>query len=114
MSKYVAQTAFLVSAIGLMQPHVVVAGEVEVGQKDKTFVQNGNPVESLSISKGDTVKFRNHDPFFHNVFSLSDAKTFDLGSYPAGQHRDVVFDAPGTIEVECAIHPQMFLKIDVK
>lgn len=114
MARYVTAAAVIVAAIGWTQPHTVVAGEFEIGQKDKTFIQNGSPVESLSITTGDIVKFKNHDPFFHNVFSLSDAKTFDLGSFPAGQHKDVQFDVPGTVEVECAIHPQMLLKIEVK
>ena len=42
------------------------------------------------------------------------AKTFDLGSYPQGQSKKVVFDKPGTVEVECAIHPEMKLVVEVK
>ena len=59
------------------------------------------------------VSFKNEDPFFHNVFSLSDAKTFDLGSYPKGQSKSVTFDKPGTVEVECSIHPEMKMLIEV-
>ena len=62
---------------------------------------------------GDSINFRNEDPYFHNVFSLSDAKTFDLGSYPQGQSKKVTFDKPGTVEVECAIHPNMKLVVEV-
>jgi len=90
------------------------AAEQTVGQKDKTFVMKGQPVETLNIAVGDVVHFKNEDPFFHNVFSLSDIKTFDLGSYPAGQSKSVTFDKPGTVDVECAIHPQMHLTIEVK
>lgn len=79
-----------------------------VDQKDKQF-----SVPSLKIKVGDSVRFVNSDPFFHNVFSLSDAKTFDLGSYPQGQSRSIVFDKPGEVEVECAIHPNMKMKISV-
>jgi plastocyanin len=79
-----------------------------VGQKDKQF-----SVSSLKIKAGDTVNFVNQDPFFHNVFSLSDAKTFDLGSYPQGQGRKMTFNEPGVVEVECAIHSQMKLVIEV-
>jgi len=114
MSKKIAGTAMMLAAVGSMQLPLAVAGEYEIGQKDKTFIQNGSPVDSLAVNKGDLVKFRNQDPFFHNVFSLSDAKTFDLGSYPAGEYKEVKFDTPGVVEVECAIHPQMFLKIEVK
>jgi plastocyanin len=47
------------------------------------------------------------------VFSLSDPKTFDLGSYAQGQAKKVVFDKPGTVEVECAIHPDMKMNVEV-
>ena len=85
------------------------AAEFEVGQKDKQF-----SVSHLKIKVGDTVNFVNFDPFFHNVFSLSDTKTFDLGSYPQGQGRKITFNNPGTVEVECAIHSQMKLIIEVE
>ncbi len=84
------------------------AAEFKVDQKDKQF-----SVSHLKIKVGDTVNFVNDDPFFHNVFSLSDAKTFDLGSYPQGQGRTLTFNTPGVVEVECAIHSQMKLVIEV-
>jgi plastocyanin len=80
-----------------------------VDQRNKEFSQ-----KTMTIQVGDTVEFRNSDPFFHNVYSLSDTKSFDLGSYPQGQSKAVVFDAPGTVEVECSIHPQMHMVIEVK
>ena len=79
-----------------------------VGQKNKQFT-----AASLKIKVGESVDFRNDDPFFHNVFSLSAAKTFDLGSYPAGESKSVTFDKPGMVEVMCAIHPTMFMTIEV-
>jgi plastocyanin len=85
------------------------AAEHEVAQKDKHF-----SVDKLEIKTGDVVSFPNQDPIFHNVFSLSPAKTFDLGSYPKGETKKVTFDKPGTVEVECAIHPTMKMKIEVK
>jgi plastocyanin len=85
------------------------AAEVEVGQKDKQFTK-----KSVTIKSGDSVKFTNQDPFFHNVFSLSDLKTFDLGSYPKGQSKSVKFEKAGTYDVECAIHPNMKMKVKVE
>lgn len=85
------------------------SAEHTVGQKNKDFT-----VSSLTISVGDKVHFKNEDSVFHNVFSLSDAKFFDLGSYPLGESREVVFDTPGTVEVECAIHPSMKMIIEVE
>ena len=85
------------------------SAEFEVGQVNKAFV-----VTELKVKAGDTVSFKNNDPFAHNIFSLSDAKSFDLGSYQQGQTRKVVFDKPGTVEVECALHPGMKMTILVQ
>ena len=86
-----------------------IAAEHEVGQKNKQFTK-----KELTINVGDTVNFPNHDPFFHNVFSLSEVKTFDLGSYPKGESKKLVFESAGKIDVECAIHPNMQMTITVK
>ena len=59
------------------------------------------------------VSLKNENPFFHNIFSLSDVKTFDLKSYPKGQSKSVTFDKPGTVEVKCSIHPEMKMLIEV-
>ncbi len=61
----------------------------------------------LPVLMGDTVDFPNEDPFFHNVFSLSRAKTFDLGRYPTGASKAVGFDRPGVVQVFCHIHSDM-------
>ena len=86
----------------------VLAQEFTVDQQDKRF-----SVGSLTVKVGDQVRFLNNDPFFHNIFSLSDVKTFDLGSYPKGQSRTVTFNNPGKVEIECAIHPEMKLIVEV-
>lgn len=61
----------------------------------------------LIVPVGSVVQFPNHDPFFHNVFSLFEGKRFDLGLYEAGTTRDVRFDKPGVSYIFCNIHPQM-------
>jgi len=65
------------------------------------------------VPVGSTVSFPNADPLFHNVFSLSGAKKFDLGYYPAGQTRVVTFDEPGIVQVYCHLHPNMYAAIVV-
>jgi hypothetical protein len=47
------------------------------------------------------------DPIFHNVFSLSKPKSFDLGNYPKGDTRTVLFPKPGIVYVNCRLHPNM-------
>jgi len=91
----------LLSAVAWAADHVV-------GQKNRAFSTN-----SLKAKVGDTVSFRNDDPFFHNIFSLSDTQSFDLGSYSQGQSKQVTLQKPGRIDVECAIHPEMKMVIEV-
>src|SRR5207253_4529163 len=59
------------------------------------------------VPVGSVVAFPNHDPFFHNVFSLFEGQRFDLGLYEAGSTRDVQFDKPGISYIFCNIHPEM-------
>jgi hypothetical protein len=61
----------------------------------------------VAITRGSTIDFPNVDPYFHNVFSLSGAGTFDLGRYPDGQSRARQFTKAGLVKVYCHIHSQM-------
>ena len=99
----------LATSLTLLFASTAYAAEFEVGQMNKAFT-----VKTLKIKVGDTVSFPNQDPFFHNVFSLSPIKTFDLGSYPKGETKKIIFDKPGKVEVECAIHPNMQMIIEVQ
>lgn len=85
------------------------AGEQVVDQKDKQFSK-----KQLKIKVGDVIEFKNSDTVAHNIFSLSDAKSFDLGSYQKGESKKVTFDKPGRVEVECSIHPNMQMVIEVE
>ena len=71
-------------------------------QKNQTFVPH-----VLAIVAGTTVDFPNSDRIYHNVFSLSRAKSFDLGRYAAGRSQSVRFDRPGIVRVFCEIHSHM-------
>ena len=84
------------------------SGEHVVSQKNKAF-----SVKKMTIKVGDSVKFVNDDSFAHNVFSLSAAKSFDLGSFGNGGAKSVTFDKAGKVEVECAVHPDMRLDVEV-
>jgi plastocyanin len=61
----------------------------------------------VAIGVGGTVDFPNSDPTFHNVFSLSEARSFDLGRYATGKSKTVKFDRPGVVRVFCDIHAHM-------
>ena len=97
--------ALAVSLLGVQ----VRAAEHVVVQKGRAF-----SVQQLSVKLGDSIKFVNEDPFAHDVFSLSETKSFDLGAHGQGSATSVVMDKAGTVEVECAVHPDMKMVVDVK
>jgi plastocyanin len=79
-----------------------------IEQKNRQFVP-----DLLVVPVGSTVTFPNLDPIFHNVFSLSKPKSFDLGNYPKGQTRTVTFSKPGVVFVNCRLHTNMSAAIIV-
>jgi plastocyanin len=62
----------------------------------------------LPIMVGTSVEWPNHDRIYHNVFSMSEAKQFDLGLYKGNPpEKRVTFDKPGRVDVFCSIHTSM-------
>jgi len=82
--------------------------KASIEQRDRRFVP-----DLVVIPAGSAVSFPNFDPIFHNVFSLSKAKSFDLGNYPNGQTRTVTFAAAGVTAVYCHLHSNMAATIVV-
>jgi plastocyanin len=78
------------------------APRARMDQKDETFVPH-----VLAIVAGTVVDFPNNDETYHNVFSLSKPKPFDLGRYAAGNSKAIRFDKPGIVRVFCDIHAHM-------
>lgn len=74
-----------------------------------TMAQRGQMFEPrvLGIPIGTKVGFPNFDPIFHNVFSYSKTKRFDLGRYGQGKSETVTFDKPGLVKVFCELHSNM-------
>src|SRR5688572_13821914 len=73
-----------------------------VRQRDESFTPR-----VVAVTVGSEVEFPNDDPIYHNVFSLSRVKNFNLGRYPRGETRRVRFDRPGVVKVFCEIHSHM-------
>jgi len=73
-----------------------------LAQKDQMFVPR-----VIAIAANSNVEFPNQDPIYHNVFSLSPPRRFDLGKYPRGSSRTVNFPKPGLVNVYCDIHSNM-------
>ncbi|HYV51196.1 MAG TPA: carboxypeptidase regulatory-like domain-containing protein [Dongiaceae bacterium] len=85
--------------------HEVVPASLPVpvmDQKNAHFVPR-----IVVVPAGGKVRFLNSDPMFHNVFSLSPIKKFDLGRYPKGNSKLLSFEHPGVVQVFCDIHAEM-------
>jgi plastocyanin len=80
------------------------AGRKQVAQKDLNFAPG-----LLAVQTGTTVEFPNEDDTYHNIFSYSPAKRFDLGRYRKDEQPvpSQTFDTPGLITLRCDIHEHM-------
>ena len=74
----------------------------EIATHEKRFLPR-----VLVVPARSSVAFPNHDPIYHNVFSVSPGNRFDLGRYREGQTRSARFDTPGLVRVFCNVHEQM-------
>lgn len=98
----------LLSILCFLLPQTAFAKEHDISQRDKTFSET-----MVHAKVGDTLTFRNDDPFVHSIFSLSEVQPFDLGPFKTGEMRRVKLIEPGMISVECAVHPQMKLVVEI-
>jgi len=85
-------------------PKPATTPAAEMRQKDLTFLPSLLPVQV-----GTKVAFPNLDDTYHNIFSFSPPKRFDLGRYRSDERPvpSVVFDQPGLVTLRCDIHEHM-------
>ncbi len=102
MKKIVLLTTALTLVVSLY------AAEHVINQKDKTFAPT-----AMKVKVGDKITFKNNDGFAHNAFSDNEANEFDIGMQKPGQDVTVEMKKPGTVEIECAIHPNMQMTVEV-
>lgn len=91
---------------GIKFQGVLPAAHQDIRQEHEAFVPR-----VLAVTRGSTIDFPNDDPFFHNVFSLSSASSFDLGRYPMGREKSVTLQNAGLVKVYCHIHSHMSASI---
>ncbi len=76
---------------------------VKIEQKHFQFAPGIIPIEV-----GTLVEFPNLDEGYHNVFSYSKTRRFDLGRYRKDEKpAALVFDKPGVVKLYCEIHEHM-------
>ncbi len=94
------------------------AGQTSIPAKAGTkavMIQEGKQFVPfvLPVQIGTTVEFPNHDPFRHQVYSFSPAKTFELKLYGGSAVSPVVFDKEGIVPLGCNIHDNMLAYVYV-
>ena len=105
---YAALRDFVVSLEGTVgtnaaPTNVVMVTTTRVAQQGAVFTPH-----ILPVLAGTTVEWPNHDDIFHNVFSDSDTKKFDLDLYKGNPpEKRVTFDKAGKVDVYCSIHANM-------
>jgi plastocyanin len=85
-------------------PKSAAPAVAQLTQKGLTFIPS-----LLPIQVGTKVEFPNLDDTYHNIFSFSPPKRFDLGRYRA-EEKPVpaqIFDVPGLVTLRCDIHEHM-------
>ena len=73
---------------------------VRIEQRRERFVP-----QVTAVALGSQIEFANRDRIYHNAFSVSAARRFDLGKYAPGRVDTLDFLKPGVINVHCDIHP---------
>ena len=88
---------------------LALAEEFRVVQRNQEF-----SVRDLQVRVGDRVTFTNGDNVTHNLYSETKGMEFEIELQPPGRSDTITFARPGTVEVRCAIHSAMKLRVDVK
>ena len=99
----------LLTALFLLTSITLFATNYVVDQKGKTFIPH-----SITAKVGDTITFKNSDPFAHNAYTDDKDNEFDIGMQSTGSDVTITLKARGQFDVECAIHPNMLLEVTVK
>lgn len=84
------------------------AAQKSISQKDRNFSET-----AVTIKRGDAITFVNDDSIVHNIMSTSAGNAFNLGAQTPGSSTPFTFKNAGEVEIGCAIHPRMKMKVTV-
>lgn len=90
----------------LLVTTALFSAEHHINQKGKTFIPH-----EITIAVGDTLIFKNSDPFAHNAYTDDEDNEFDIGMQSPGTDASITIKVAGVFSIECAIHPNMLLEV---
>ena len=97
------------AAMFLASAGVAAAADLSIFQKNREF-----SVRQVTIDVGERITFVNSDTVTHNVYSETKGSEFEIELQPPGRSDSVRFSRPGIVEIRCAIHPNMRLRVEVR
>ena len=97
------------TTITIMASTSLFSADHIIDQKGKTFIPH-----AISAVVGDTITFKNSDPFAHNAYTDDESNEFDIGMQKPGRDVTVPIKGAGKFNIECAIHPNMLLEVIAK
>ena len=100
MTKKIVISLLLLSSSLLSKDYII-------DQKEKTFIPH-----ELKVKVGDSITFKNSDPFAHNAYTDDDENEFDIGMQKPGMDITIPIKAKGSFNIECAIHPNMLVEVE--
>ena len=103
--KKIVTTSLIVLALATS----VSAKNWVIDQKGKTFIPS-----ALTVHVGDTITFKNSDPFAHNAYTDEETNEFDVGMQATGKETKMTVNSAESFSIECAIHPNMLLEVTVQ
>jgi plastocyanin len=103
------RTVFVAIGTLLVAAGIALAADYTIVQQNQQF-----SVPELQVRVGDRLTFVNNDTVTHNVYSETKGMEFEIELQPPGRKDSITFARPGTVEVRCAIHSAMRLRVDVK
>jgi plastocyanin len=106
----------MIVRVSLLSSCLLLAGFLPARAEDVTVYQDGKKFSTaeVTVKVGDAIVFENKDPITHNVYSSTTGMEFDLKTQKPGESSTIKFDRAGEAEVQCAIHPQMKMKVKVQ
>lgn len=90
---------------GLISTYIFAAEHI-VDQKNKTYIPH-----ILNVKVGDTITFKNSDPYPHISLSSDPVNGFYTGVQKQGETKSIKVEAPGRFTIKCSIHPNMTMEV---